>query len=305
MAEHANKDDARFFRDRHLEAFWMVAEKGSFSGAAKEMFISQPALTKQINLLEEQLGFALFLRSNKGAVLTQAGERFRQEVFRLQKEYETLIRDCREIAGSERGKLRVGYFVNVRSSFSLVVAEAYGKRWPKENLELLEISTDSCLRDLLKERVDVFAGYDSRGFDREDVVFLPLKSWDYYVNLPLGSNLCQKEELCVEDLAGQKLMMPPYGIFRGTDALMDRIRELDPGTDIVAEIYDNTTYFRCAMQGRITVYFGHPAVDSSYEVRRLFWERKAMHGIVHRKNAGENVRRFADLARELSRIRQE
>ena len=70
MAEHANKDDARFFRDRHLEAFWMVAEKGSFSGAAKEMFISQPALTKQINLLEEQLGFALFLRSNKGAVLS-------------------------------------------------------------------------------------------------------------------------------------------------------------------------------------------------------------------------------------------
>ena len=299
MAEHANKDDARFFRDRHLEAFWMVAEKGSFSGAAKEMFISQPALTKQINLLEEQLGFALFLRSNKGAVLTQAGERFRQEVFRLLEEYETLIRDCREIARSERGKLRVGYFVNVRSSFSLVVAEAYGKRWPKEDLELLEISTDSCLRDLLKERVDVFAGYDSRGFDREDVVFCPLKSWDYYVNLPPGHVLCEKEELAAEDLAGQKLMMPPYGIFRGTDALLDRIRSLDPRTDIMTEIYDNTTYFRCAMQGRIAVYFGHPAEDPAYVTRHLIWEPKAAHGIIYRKNPAENVWRFVTLAKEL------
>lgn|GEM_PF-5940009 len=299
MSEQS-RDQVQFsFLDRHLDAFWMVAEKGSLLGAAKALYISQPALTKQINRLEEQVGFRLFKRSNKGAVLTQAGERFLLETHRLQEEYETLVRDCRQIAANERGKLRVGYFVNVRSSYSLVVAEAYHKRYPEEEMELLEISTDGCLRDLLRERVDVFAGYDSRGFDREDVVFCPLKSWDYYVNLPPGHVLCGKGELAAEDLAGQKLMMPPYGIFRGTDALLDLIRSLDPGTDIMTEIYDNTTYFRCAMQGRIAVYFGHPAEDPAYVTRHLIWEPKAAHGIIYRKNPAENVWRFVTLAKEL------
>ena len=76
MSEQS-RDQVQFsFLDRHLDAFWMVAEKGSFLGAAKALYISQPALTKQINRLEEQVGFRLFKRSNKGAVLTQAGERF-------------------------------------------------------------------------------------------------------------------------------------------------------------------------------------------------------------------------------------
>lgn len=55
---------------RLLKAFLMLAEKGNYADAARALFISQPALTKQINLLESQVNMSLFTRGRHGAMLT-------------------------------------------------------------------------------------------------------------------------------------------------------------------------------------------------------------------------------------------
>ena len=60
-------------RDTQLEYFVSVAEQGSFSKAAQELFVTQPVISQQIAALEKELGFALFTRSAKGVQLTQAG----------------------------------------------------------------------------------------------------------------------------------------------------------------------------------------------------------------------------------------
>ena len=58
-----------------LETFIRVADAGSFNKAAEELFISPPAVIKQINLLEAQLGLTLFVRTHRGLKLTEAGVR--------------------------------------------------------------------------------------------------------------------------------------------------------------------------------------------------------------------------------------
>jgi DNA-binding transcriptional LysR family regulator len=55
---------------RLLKAFLILAEKGNYADAARALFISQPALTKQINLLESQVNMSLFSRGRHGAILT-------------------------------------------------------------------------------------------------------------------------------------------------------------------------------------------------------------------------------------------
>lgn len=57
-----------------LDTFLCVAESGSFNKAAEKLYISPPAVIKQINLLEESLGLQLFVRTHRGLVLTEAGK---------------------------------------------------------------------------------------------------------------------------------------------------------------------------------------------------------------------------------------
>ena len=59
-----------------LETFLCVAESGSFNKAAEKLYISPPAVIKQINLLEESLGLQLFVRSHRGLQMTKAGRPF-------------------------------------------------------------------------------------------------------------------------------------------------------------------------------------------------------------------------------------
>src|SRR5699024_10974874 len=62
-----------------LETFLCVAEAGSFNRAAEQLYISPPAVIKQINLLEEDLGVVLFIRTHRGLRLTSAGRSLQQD----------------------------------------------------------------------------------------------------------------------------------------------------------------------------------------------------------------------------------
>lgn len=64
----------------HLETFLIVADSSSFSKASQKLFISPTAVIKQINLLENEIGFPLFYRDNKGITLTDAGKSFYNDV---------------------------------------------------------------------------------------------------------------------------------------------------------------------------------------------------------------------------------
>ena len=73
--------------DRQLLSFIKIVETGSFSKAAKDSFISVPAMVQQIDRLEEDLGFRLLLRSNQGVRLTDQGKIFYDAVLEMQKIY--------------------------------------------------------------------------------------------------------------------------------------------------------------------------------------------------------------------------
>ena len=62
-----------------LETFLSVADSGSFNKAAEKLFISPPAVIKQINLLEEKLELQLFIRTHRGLILTKAGQSLYQD----------------------------------------------------------------------------------------------------------------------------------------------------------------------------------------------------------------------------------
>src|SRR5258707_9148788 len=90
-----------------MEAFVRVVEAGSFSGAAKQLRIGQPAVSKTIAQLEERLGARLLLRSTHGLTPTEAGRNFYERAKRAIEEADEAELAARGAATTLSGRLRV------------------------------------------------------------------------------------------------------------------------------------------------------------------------------------------------------
>lgn len=93
-----------------IKYFLTAAESKSFSEAARKCFISPQALTKQITLLEEELGVTLFVRSSKNITLTEIGEFARERLFHVNKTLDMAITDIQKKACLEENNVRIGVF---------------------------------------------------------------------------------------------------------------------------------------------------------------------------------------------------
>ncbi|MFM0289727.1 LysR family transcriptional regulator [Paraburkholderia megapolitana] len=93
---------------RHLRYFLAVAEEGQFTRAAERLAMQQPPLSQQVRLLEEELGFDLFMRLPRGVVLTPAGEAFAQDAQRLIEGLQQAAERAKRIARGEIGTVAIG-----------------------------------------------------------------------------------------------------------------------------------------------------------------------------------------------------
>src|SRR5271167_2639368 len=94
---------------RHLRYFVAVAEAENVTRAATKLHVSQPALSRQIHDLEEEIGFPLFERSAKSVRLTDAGRLFLNEARAVIERAELAVKNARAVAGGIRGEIHVGY----------------------------------------------------------------------------------------------------------------------------------------------------------------------------------------------------
>lgn len=97
-----------------LKTFGAVCRHMSFTGAAEELFLSQPAVSRQINALEQELGVQLFVRSRNTISFTDAGEHLSRELVPLVERMETVFRQARQIREGLMGHLHVGLLADQR-----------------------------------------------------------------------------------------------------------------------------------------------------------------------------------------------
>lgn len=98
---------------RHFRAFLTVARLGSFTRAAAQLHVSQPALTVQIRQLEEALGLRLFDRNNRRVLLTASGQQLVGPAERLLAEFDGLVRDAGDLSARRRGVVTIAVLPSV------------------------------------------------------------------------------------------------------------------------------------------------------------------------------------------------
>ncbi|WP_242689141.1 LysR substrate-binding domain-containing protein [Pedobacter sp. SYSU D00535] len=141
--------------DFRLKVFYTVAQKLSFTKAAAELFITQPAVTKHIHELEQQLAVPLFRRNGNSISLTRSGEvlmRHAEKIFDIYAEMEAELLQVNNIPG---GSLRIGASTTIANHVLPKILASFKKSNPTVNFKFVQGNTDFTTQQLLEEKIDI------------------------------------------------------------------------------------------------------------------------------------------------------
>lgn len=161
-----------------IRYFQAVVRLGSFTQAANENYISQSAISQQIQSLEKELGVKLLKREKRKFTLTPAGEYFYQQSLRLLEEYEKISKNTLQIAQKEQTQLRIGYLKCYSGQeFQSALAE-FSRRYPDVMIQMMHGNHEELYDALRMEKVDLVLNDQRRAFS------------DEYVNYVLTQSVC-------------------------------------------------------------------------------------------------------------------
>lgn len=139
---------------KHLQAFVGVAREGSFTAAAKRLALSQPALTIQINQLEEELGVRLFDRTTRRVALSDNGAGFLPSAERLLDDFESAIAEVREVAERRRGRVGVATLPSIAVKLMPDIVAEYQEAYPGISVHLHDANASGVQRLVRRKEVD-------------------------------------------------------------------------------------------------------------------------------------------------------
>ncbi|MBS2033401.1 LysR family transcriptional regulator [bacterium] len=195
------------FELRQLTYFVAVAEELNYRKAAERTFVSQPALSYQMNQLEERLGVRLLERDHRGVSLTSAGQLFLQGARDLLSQAARLTRDVQELDGGPELELQVAleeylHIARMPQAIRLVREQFQGLR-----LKTTHLPMDEHVEGILARRLDL--GFAPLPVEHPDLVSKPLLQGHWTVVLPALHRLAQREQVTLGQLQGEPIILPP------------------------------------------------------------------------------------------------
>ena len=138
-----------------LTAFMAVAETGSFSAAAERLFITQPAISKRIALLEQQLDARLFDRVGRQIKLTEAGNALMPRARQVLMDVEDMARAIHDLSGEVSGKLRIGTSHHIGLHRLPPVLRQFSRDYPKVTLDIHFIDSEEAWEGVLHGELEM------------------------------------------------------------------------------------------------------------------------------------------------------
>ncbi|MFJ5749615.1 LysR family transcriptional regulator [Peribacillus frigoritolerans] len=152
---------------RHLEYFLMVSKELHFTNAAEKLGISQPTLSHQIKMLEQDVGYALFNRIGKKIELTKVGEIVQQEALNIQNSLQSISSQIRALTKVEIGELKIAVLPGEITDLVSTLCIKFNQLYP--NIKVFVQSTDQVEKAVLENQADFGIGFE---FNRDDMLMV-------------------------------------------------------------------------------------------------------------------------------------
>tara|TARA_R110002095_G_scaffold35393_1_gene33348 strand:- start:355 stop:1317 length:963 start_codon:yes stop_codon:yes gene_type:complete len=191
---------------RQLNTFLTVADTGSFSRASEKLFVAQPALSRQIRMLESALHVEVFVRHGRGVVLTAAGELLYDRARKLMQDLERTLADVTAVGGQVTGQVILGILPTVAHLFSGTIVEKYRQQYPQVSLAVKSAMSGTLQQMVAQHRLNLAITYNPTS--QRNLKCLPLLEEPLYLIGPSNSPFANRSEITVDEVLKLPLVLP-------------------------------------------------------------------------------------------------
>lgn len=289
-----------------IETLIQVADAGSFSKAAGRMYITPVSVMNQINALEKRIGVKLFVRTNQGVELTQAGQSVYHDAKQMMAASDAAIQRARQIAGISQPVIRIGTSI-------LRPCKRLMDLWTKVDdgtvqMRIVPFEDDpagmASMLNSLGNEIDCFVSpCDSAAWKKSYNIY-PLGSCRCCVAVSRRHRLAQKRVLRWPDFSGETLMLIKRGVSSVLDAIRDEIEASHPEIQLVdtPDFYDMEAFNACEQRGyMMEVPDIWSEVHPSIVTLPVEWDYEMPFGVVY---AQKPTRVFSNFIRRIEALQK-
>jgi len=193
---------------RQLRYFVAVATTRNFTRAAEQMHIAQPPLSRQIQLLEEELGVQLIQRNSRPVRLTEAGRQFHEQSLQVLQRVEQMKNSARQTGLHQRQAITVAYVASTLYGGLPTLVRTFRQRYPDTDIHLVDLNSVQQINELKAGRIDLgFGRIRSRD---TSVARTVLREERLVLAIPPGSPLADRTSpIRLAELEQQRLLVFP------------------------------------------------------------------------------------------------
>lgn len=289
-----------------LETFIHVAAMGSFNKAAEDLYISPPAVIKQINSLEKELEVSLFIRTHRGLSLTEAGISFYKDAVYLLQYFKDATVRAQAASKKNEHIIRIGTSPMTPGKFLTDLWPHIHQYLPDMKFQLIPFENTpenaKRIQSAFEQKIDLVVGVLSKNYLKErGCAATFLSDEPIRIAVPVRHHLAGKDILTMKDLQGEHLML----IHRNWNVHIDKVRDylLNFYPDIHIEtfnFYGTNAYNQCELNNHLIM-----TIDPWKDVHPLLkvvpvqWDFTIPFGILHAQKPSKNVQIFLDAVKQI------
>ncbi|SFJ88459.1 DNA-binding transcriptional regulator, LysR family [Bosea sp. OK403] len=190
---------------RQLRAFITLAQFGSFTRAAGSLNLSQPALTVQIQKLEDGLGVRLFDRNTRSVSLTRIGRELAPQLGRILSDLDAVVGDTRQLAQGQQGVVRLAVLPSYASGILPEIIAAFRRTNPQVSFIIRDVIASRVAELTRQEQVDL--GIMGGALSDPDLEVLHRTQDHMHVVFPDGHKLGNLDSVTIDDIAPLPLVL--------------------------------------------------------------------------------------------------
>jgi DNA-binding transcriptional LysR family regulator len=234
-----------------LRSFLVVLEEGSLRRAAERLHVSQPALTRQMQLLEHDLGGRVLDRTSAGVRATNVGLALAEKAQALLGYYDSTLAEARTLVRGESQQLRIGYLASAGQEYLGPALADLRRVHPKVKIKMLDLTTGQQIMALRRGEIDLALIYLGIELLSRDFYTRKLATAPSLVVLPLNHPLASEEHISLSQLKNDHFLRVPdtcapgynqkitefcrrFGKFRPRFAAMRELASFGEGLSVAA-----------------------------------------------------------------------
>lgn len=200
-----------------IEAFIAIADRGSFQEAARELFITQTALTRRLQNLEALLDVKLVERTTRSVALSRIGEEFLPQARRSLSALRGALVEIRETGRAQQGDVSIACVPTVGVQYLPRIIQAYSERYPNNRIQILDHASSAVANAVLQREAEF--GINIGGHHHPELQSVPLLQDRFVVICRDDHPLAKKKRLSWKQLRGHPLIF--VGASSGNRPLLD------------------------------------------------------------------------------------